>query len=168
MDLETVTLIIEAVGAAGVIASLVFLGFETRKNTKTMRASLSNETLTGVAVLNDAIAGSPELRSVASKMQNPNLLVVDFSTEELDIVIYLARALFLRFEGIYILYKQGLADEELWFQRRAAGAGMLQIPVLKHYWEQEQSNSVYTPGFTAELNSAAAADLRPPISTKAD
>ena len=164
MNWDAIGSVGEIAGAIGVIASLAYLAFETRKNTKSIRASLSNETLVSVAELNDLILDNPELRRVLSKAQNPSLSVDDFDTNERDIVIYLARALFMRYEGVYLLFRQGLVEEELWYQRRAAGAGVLQIPIFQHYWEKEKHNSIYTNSFIDTMNTATAAELRAPIS----
>jgi hypothetical protein len=164
MNWDAIGAVGEIVGAAGVIISLGFLAFETRRNTESLRASLSHDTLKSVAELNDLIVENPELRRVASKIQNPAVSVDDLDTDELDIALYIARALFMRFEGIYLLYKRGLVEEELWLQRQAAGAGMLQLPILKRYWEDEMNNSVYTPSFIQVMNSAVGANLKAPMS----
>ena len=153
MNWEVLGTIAEIVGAIGVVASLLFLAFETRNNTKTMRSSLSNDALNATANLNDIIFADPELQRAVSKATNPDLEITDFNDEEWNSVIYLGRALFMRLEGAYILYKQGLVENEVWECRRAIGAGLLQIPIWQRYWIEEQANNVFTRGFVTELDS---------------
>ena len=164
MNWEALATCAEIVGAIGVIASLLFLGIETRKNTLTMRASLSNSVLTASAELNDVIMANPDLRQVASKATNPNLTVGDFNPPEKDAVIYLARATMMRYEGVYVLYKQGLVEKSVWESRQALAAGLVQIPIWREYWEIDRGIGLYTEEFVAAVNSAAAARFHPPLS----
>ena len=164
MNIATATLVAEIVGATGVIASLLFLALETRKSTLTMRASLSNDVLTATAELNDVLLADPELRRVTSKATDPSMSLDDFSLEEKDAVIYLGRALFMRFEGIYMLYKQGLVELLVWESRRGIAAGLIKLPIWKEYWETEQKIGMFTKEFVAAMNSGVASEFPPPIS----
>ena len=164
MNWEAIATVAEIVGAAGVIASLLFLGFETRKNTKTARASLTKEALTDMAVLNDLVAASPEMRRVAVKSMNISTSVADFDTEEWEIIIFIGRSMFMRIEGIYTLHEQGLISDQLWQVRAAWTAGTLKFPIWGHYWEQERGNSIYTPDFIAAIDSAVAVETHAPFS----
>lgn len=49
MNWDALSTIVEFVGAVAVVGSLLFLAFETRKNTKTARASLPKDSLTATA-----------------------------------------------------------------------------------------------------------------------
>jgi len=157
MNWDAISTIAESVGAVAVVGSLLFLALETRKNTKTARASLSNDSLTATAELNDVILADAELRRIVSKATNPNIALEEYSEDERDAVIYLARALFMRYEGLYMLYRQGLVELDLWEGRKALMSGLLQLPVWEEYWEQEQKNSIFTSRFTDTVNSAVAA-----------
>lgn len=164
MNWEALGAAAEFVAAIGVIASLLYLAFETRNNTKTMRASLSNDVLTASAELNDVIMNNPELRKIASKGTNPSLPITEFDTEEKDAFIYFARAVVMRYEGIYLLHKQGLVEPDVWRTRCEIAGGLLRIPIWAEFWETEQKIGLYTPGFTNEINSSRARNLPSPIS----
>jgi hypothetical protein len=164
MNWDVLATCAEIVGAFGVIASLVFLAVETRKNTTTMKASLSNDVLTASAELNDVIMANPELREAASKSLNPNSAVDDFSTAEKDTVIYLARATLMRYEGVYMLYKQGLVERSVWDSRRALAAGLIQLPIWSEYWKMDKDIGLYTEEFVEAVSNADAAEFKTPIS----
>ena len=163
MNWEALGTAAELVGAFGVIASLIFLAIETRRNTKTMRSSLSNNSLESIAALNDIVLTDPELRRVVSKSTSANMEATDFDDEEWEAVIYLGRALFLRLEGAYILYKQGLIEQDVWEIKKAVGSGMIKLPIWRRYWKQEQSNGLFSPSFIEELNRESTAEFVTPI-----
>ncbi len=162
MTWEAATTIAEAIGAIGVIGSLIFLAIETRRNTKTLRASLSSDALESIAALNDTVFADPELRRAVSKSTNGKLVATDFNEDEWDAIIYLGRAIFLRLEGAYVLFKQGLIEDDVWEIKRAVGAGMIKLPIWKRYWEQDQSNGIFSAGFVAELDRESDATFRTP------
>ena len=110
------------------------------------------------------LLADPELRRVTSKATDPSMSLDDFSLEEKDAVIYLGRALFMRFEGIYMLYKQGLVEPPVWESRRSIAAGLIQLPIWKEYWETEQKIGMFTKEFVAAMNSGVASEFPPPIS----
>ena len=164
MNWEAIGTVGELVGAIGVIASLLFLAFETRKNTTTMRASLSNEVLTATAELNDVILGDSDLRRIVSTITDPRRTVESLGSEEKDAAIYLGRALFMRNEGVFMLYKQRLVEPAVWEGRRVMLAGLIQIPIFREYWNTDQKLSVFTKDFIDAVNTASPIDIVPPIS----
>jgi hypothetical protein len=162
MTWEGLSIIAETVGAAGVIASLIFLALETRRNTKTMRASLSNDSLSSIAALNDMIFANPELRRVVSKATDESLVASDFDKDEWDAIIYGGRAIFLRLEGTYSLYRQGLIEDDVWELKRAIGSGMIKLPIWRRYWEQDKSNGIFSSSFIDEIERASDSTFRTP------
>lgn len=164
MDIATAALLAEIIGAICVVGSLVFLGIETRKNTRMMRASLSNDVLTATAELNDVVLADTELRRVASKAFDPTHDAEDFTADEKDLVIFLARALFFRYEGVYMLYRQGLVEPSLWAARRRIASGLISIPIWNQYWENEQKMPIFSEEFVAEVNAESGTAIPPPIS----
>jgi hypothetical protein len=165
MNWEAIGAVGETVGAAGVIASLLFLAFETRKSTKTARASLTNEALIQVALLNDMAVSDPQLRDLFEKSGTPGIPVSDYSDEEWKVLLHFARALFFRIEGMHTLYRQGLIEEDLWRIRMSMTAALLQFPIWKKYWETDKANAMYTPSFIAALDDMKAAAYQAPAFT---
>jgi hypothetical protein len=166
MTWDGLSTIAEMVGAAGVIASLIFLALETRRNTKTMRSSLSNDSLDSIAALNDMIFADPGLRRAVSKATDGNLVAGDFNEDEWDAIIYLGRAIFLRLEGTYTLYRQGLIEDDVWELKRAIASGMIKLPIWRRYWEQDQLNRIFSSSFITEIERESDATFRTP--TRAD
>ncbi len=155
MNWDAVGSIGEIIAAGGVIASLLYLAFETRNNTKIHRASLTNSALNSTAELNDLVFTDPELRKALSRVLDPNIAEGDFNSEDWELVVYFGRALFMRLEGMYILYKQGLIDDNIWQSRISMGAGVVQIPIFARYWSEDQNSNIYTQEFVDVVNSVA-------------
>jgi hypothetical protein len=162
MNWDAISTIAEIVGAGGVILSLLFLGLETRKNTKTARASLTNNALTDMATFNDLLATNPETRKIIAKSMRPEIAASDISSEEWEVFIYLARGLLQRIEGMHNLYEEGLMSDQLWTSRLSFLAGILKFPIWQYYWDQEVQNEIYTPNFIAAVEQANAAATRTP------
>jgi hypothetical protein len=162
MNWDAIGAVGETVGAAGVILSLLYVGFETRRHTKTARASLTNEALIQVALLNDMAVSDPELRNLFEKSGTPGITVAEYTDEEWKVLLHFARALFFRIEGMHTLYRQGLIEEELWRTRMSMTAALLQFPIWEKYWETDKSNAMYTPSFIAALDDMKAADYKAP------
>jgi len=162
MNWDAIAAVGEMVGAAGVILSLLYVGFETRRNTKTARASLSNDALIQIALLNDMAISDPQLRNVFEKSGTPGTSVSEYNDEEWKVLVHFARALFFRIEGINTLYRQGLIEEDLWRVRMSMTAALLQFPIWEKYWEMDKTNAMYTPSFIAALESMNAADYAAP------
>jgi len=118
--------------------------------------------LESIAALNDVIFADPELRRAVSKSTNAKLGAADFSEDEWDVIIYLGRAIFLRLEGAYVLYNQGLIEDDVWEIKKAVGSGMIKLPIWQRYWEEDQSNGIFSPGFVAEINRESDATFRTP------
>ena len=152
MNWDAIASVEEIVGASAVVVTLLFLAFETRNNTKVQRASLSNEALGATAALQDLFLTEPDLRSTISCAMRPNASATDFDEKDWELVIYFGRAMFMRLEGMYMLHKQGLIDEQLWKSRLAIAAGVIQIPVWQTYWQEEQKGAIYTPEFVDLVN----------------
>ncbi|MEQ8694011.1 MAG: hypothetical protein RIC85_01625 [Gammaproteobacteria bacterium] len=163
MNWEALGSLAELFGALGVIASLLFLAFETRKNTKTARASLTHQAIKEIADLNDFAVSNPRLRDLISKSMTPGVPISEFSDEEWKDILHFGRAMFMRIEGMHILYKQGLIEEELWNLRREFMAGLMKFPIWKRYWEQDELNGVYTAEFINLINTANVSGHRAPV-----
>jgi hypothetical protein len=163
MNWEAISTVAEIAGAIGVVASLIFLAFETRMNTKTMRASLSNQVLTAVAELNDVVFADPELRRIVSKSSDPDFSLEDFDNEEREAVIFLARSLLKRIEGVLMLYRQGLVEVGVWESNQEMAAGLIQLPIWQQYWQGERNNRVYSQDFIETMESAVAVEFRTPL-----
>ena len=164
--LETLANIGEFVAALGVIGSLIFLAVETRKNTSTLRASLTSDALNQFAVVNDFAMTDKSLREVIDKSMTPDAVASDFSEAEWSQFVYFARATIMRIEGIHILYLQGLIEKELWEARMRLTAGLLITPVWKTYWETERNNSIYTTSFIDALESVEGIEFQLPTSAE--
>jgi hypothetical protein len=122
------------VGATGVILSLLYLGFETRRSTTTACASLTNEALLQVALPNYMAVSAPQLRDLFEKSGTPGIPVSEYTDDEWKVLLHFARALFFRIEGMHTLYRQGPIGEELWRTPMSMTAALLQFPIWNKSW----------------------------------
>jgi len=108
------------------------------------------------------IFADPDLRRVVSKATDENLIASDFDQDEWDAIIYGGRAIFLRLEGTYTLYRQGLIEDDVWELKRAIGSGMIKLPIWRRYWDQDKANGIFSLGFISEIERASDSIFRTP------
>ena len=98
---------IEAVGLAAIVASLIFLAFETRQNTNALYAQSRQ------AILKAA------LQEIAIQGENPDLALIIIKTESLTpeehvrLDAWLSLLLRVR-EFAWLQYRSGIIDEAQW------------------------------------------------------
>ena len=93
--------------AAGVVISLLFVGYEIRQNTTLARAQMRNELSMGIVNWLMVEAENPQLASVALRGRVGGELTV----EEARQYERQTRALFRCWENVHYQYRQGLYDE---------------------------------------------------------
>ena len=139
------------IGTAGVIVSLIYVGFQVRQNTAAIQSSTSQGVYQlsqeqALAILQDAELAEVLLRA----RQMPDSMT---AADSLRYELYLALRLNLR-EGIYTNALQGTMEAEL-------AAGWLDdlrdfscLPGMVSFWAENKTG--YHPAFRAAVDSAFA------------
>ena len=70
------------------------------------------------------------------------------------LMFYMHRALFQKLEGQYYLYKLGYLDEPIWHARRDWARGIIELPMIKNWWDGEIQSSVFSREFVAIISDA--------------
>ena len=142
----------EFVGSLGVIVTLVYLAVQIRANTRATKASAGFEATHSWAQLNEHVGLSTD------ELVQPFVGIYedDFDPSQLTDAQYLRltlliRAIFQKLEGQYYLHKYGLLDPGLWEQRSAVCRGMIEVPHLARWWEQEKEARTFSTEFEAAL-----------------
>jgi hypothetical protein len=137
MNWDAIGAIGEIVGAAAVVASLLYLAVQTRANAKALRANAiwNSETIFGN--VNYLHGANPEWAYLLSRSLLPNATMSDFSPTEQSQLQFTIRGAFQYFQAQWSLWNEGLIPEELWDRRRKNLREMIESPVVQEVWEEE-------------------------------
>ena len=136
--------LLESVGIVAIVASLVFVGIETRNSTR--QAVLNTQALE-IAAYQDLMDNIAEMNAIV--VQDPELAALMYkatrTTESLtDLEQYrYTRALFMRFrhgDMAFFQYERGAIDEAR--LRSALQILNLENPNARDFWESRQQNFV--------------------------
>lgn len=151
MSLEQLSSIGELVGGIGVLATLLFLVFEIRNNSRILKANAKTAGMESFASYNELIATDPYLPPLIGKVLRKGFGSLD--TDEHFRVTAAIRALVQRMEAQYFQYTEGLVDPVFWSQRRIWLKGFLSNPGFIEWWELESRSAQVTDEFVLHINS---------------
>ncbi len=142
MTLEDLGNIGEFVGAIGVIASLVYLAVQIRRNSNSVRASTFQEAVRDVAVLSDLLATDADLARIWSNGLR------DFDALEREERVRFAAymlGMFRRLENVLYQTRHGGLDPAYWEGQLSAMQGTLSQPGVAAWWVRSQG--LFSPSF---------------------
>ena len=111
MNWDAVGSIAELMGAAGVIVSLLYLSYQIRINTKTIRAEAAKTTYTGWSEFNFELSRHPNGVDI-DRMWQPESHWEDFTDEQQIIFGWVCRSIVERFEAEFSLYEAGILKQD--------------------------------------------------------
>lgn len=142
----------EAVGFAAIVASLIFVGLETRHSA--IQAELNTRAIE-IAAYQDLIDNISDMNALTVENEYvANLMFKAYNTSEelTDLESFrLTRAFFLRFrhgDMAYFHYERGVIDEDR--LRSTLKPLSLGEPHARAFWEQRQGN--FTKGYQDYVN----------------
>ena len=150
----------EAVSGFAVVVSLLYVAYELRTNTRTMRATSAAEGQESTAEFNQTLAADAELADLISRAGEHGTLT-SLSTGEAFRVALTMRALAQRYESIYFRYEAGLVEERVWAVRRNWIAGWLKTPMVAEWWSTDRQSSIYSEDFISEVESVRGESIGP-------
>ena len=147
MNWTAVGALAEAIGAAGVILSLLYLSSQVRQNTKLSRAATRQALADGAQGLASDVV---EIDDIARIMQDA---LDGHEVKPHERLRLQARCLRdLRFwDNAYYQYTEGLLTAEEWDGFRVNLKVVFQFPFYRDYWENFQV--MFSAAFRRELNS---------------
>lgn len=164
MNWEVIGVFAEVVGAVAVVVSLAYLAVQVKSNTRALRAGSSFETAHSWATFNELLismlAGDSEFQSggesrlvrISAQFYGSNSNADDLTDTERVLMSYMHRALFQKLEGQYFLYKLGYLDEPIWHARRDWARGIIELPMIKAWWDGEVQSSIFSREFVAMIS----------------
>ena len=149
MTLEFATSLAEIVSALAVVVSLVYVGIEIRRNTRSNRAATSYQGAHSWAEMNSLAMGDPKLALLIRRSFRED----EPSFEEADVaqLDFVGRSLMERLDGLFYLYKNKQLESDLWQIRITWTRRWLDRPFWREWWSREQMSSNYSQAFLEEL-----------------
>jgi len=157
MNLEAVGNIGEAVGAAAVVVSLVYLIIQIRQNTRSIRSATYQSIVESAAACNRTLSESKALaRVMRLGSEDPAQLDADEQVQ----YSFLCMQFFDIFENLYLQFTHGELDDDYWRPREAAFLGLFDGTGFALCWSQYGGN--YSGSFRTHVEQrlAARADER--------
>ena len=111
MTLQDLGNIGEFIAAFGVIASLIYVGFQVRQNTRTMRAQIHENLTSGYLSIVDTVAAHP---TAFAKGLRSDSNFDELTDEEKIQYLGLIFGFFKHFEHMFVQHERGLIDDQTW------------------------------------------------------
>jgi hypothetical protein len=154
MNWDAIGSIAELLGAAGVIVSLLYLSYQIKTNTKTVKAESSNSTLTGWSDFNFELSKHPNSVEI-DRMWRPDSCWEDFSHEHQVILGFVCRSVVERFDAEFALYEAGILKHEVWEKHRVYCSSFVRLPTVATWWASEKEQPICSDSFIKEIDSAS-------------
>ena len=153
MTLEQIANIGEAVGGIAVLFSLLYLAYQIRDNTRTLKATSKKDISMWWSEWCREMSTNPH-GVLHNRSLQPTSSWDEFSHEEQTVLGYLCRAVVLRFEAEYSLYESGMLEGSVWEEHRMFCRGLLEFPAWAEWWRYEQVQPLYSKAFIENILTA--------------
>ena len=153
MNWDAIGSVAEVLGAGGVIVSLLYLSYQIRINTKTVKAEATQTTYTGWSEFNYELSKHPNAVEI-DRMWDPDSQWEDFSAEEKVKLGWVCRSIVERFEAEFSLHEAGILKSEVWEQHRMYCGSFVSLPAVATWWESEKRQPICSKSFIEEIDSA--------------
>ena len=164
---EAVTALAEAIGALGVIASVVYLAREIWVNTRTMRADSSSRAQLTWSECNFKISEHPHREAIV-KCFDPERRLEHLADDERVTLTFTMRAFAQWVEARFYQFRARVLEPEVWRAHRTSFAGLLQFPVLAAWWAEEKTMPLDTRSFKEAIASVGKVELSYRVAFGAD
>ena len=111
MTLQDLGNIGEFIAAFGVIASLIYVGFQVRQNTRAMRAQIHENLTSGYLSIINTVAAHP---TAFAKGLRSDSNFDELTDEEKVQYFGLIFGFFKHFEHMFVQHERGLIDDQAW------------------------------------------------------
>ncbi len=153
MNWDAIGSIAEMLGATGVIVSLVYLAFQIRTNTKTVKAAATKDMLTDWAEFNYDLSKHPDLAEI-DRMWKLDSTWNAFDEEVQPALGMVCRSVVQRFEAEYSLHEARILKPEVWEKHRVYCASFIRLPAVSTWWEQEKEQPLCSDSFIRDISNA--------------
>ena len=151
MSLANLANIGEFIGGIAVIFSLIYLAFQIRQNTKTVRAATELDTGRQWSEFHARVAHSRDMADIWEKaLGNPE----DLTVTEKRRFFWLLAEYFSIVESLFRQRHLGFLVQDSWILQRNTVVGLLLHPIVESWWNS--GATPYSPEFKNSINMARA------------
>jgi len=133
MSWDAIAAISEGLGAIGVIATVIYLAFQIRQNTKSIQGS------TEQAMMSQEMAVYAFLAQYANIFGRGCAGIEDLDNDEADIFEYLVSAVASQSYSAFVQYQRNLIAESVWVAYIADWNGFVERPGFRLAWSKIRS-----------------------------
>ena len=151
MNLADLANLGEAIGGFAVVLSLLYVAYELRTSTKTMRASTASQSSQSWSSLNESILHDPELIALTNILFSKEYDSESLTKVERARLSLFCRTVMQKAEAEYFLFEAGILTERIWKIRRINIRKWFMLPGWIEWWDSEKRLSGYTEEFISEL-----------------
>ena len=150
MTLEQLASVGEMIGGLAVVLTLLYLAFETRRNTTVHIASTTSDAYLSWAGSNLAFSLDVVMADLWVRLYDGQPLDSFDPSERVRIELAI-RSLFQRLASIHQQHQNRLVDDEFWQIHKVWFASFLNVKAAGEWWELEKQSSLFTASFIQEL-----------------
>jgi len=158
MNWDAIGAIAESLGAFGVIASVLYLAYEVRSNTKTMRAEAGTRAQMEWSKFNFAWSEHKD-RDAMARVLDPKQTLSGFTESERIALTFTLRSFAQQVEAQFFQFEAGVLNEEVWEAHITAFAALIRFPAAAEWWQGEITLPIYTKSFRERVAQASTVDI---------
>ena len=155
MNLQDLGNIGEFLGAVGVIGSLIYVGFQVRQHTKTMRAQMHENVTAGYLAVVDTVVANAKAFSAGIGASPEEF--ASFSDEDKIVIFGTIFGFFKHFEHMYSQHRRGFIDEEAWNAWSEHILMYFHQPGVQMWWALRRG--AFVPPFREFLETSSPPDM---------
>jgi len=130
-------LVVEGIGLAGVILSLVFVGFEIRQNTVAMRSATQQAIFETSIAANMNVMNNERLRELLVRTEDePDWIATAPRDADYMLLKRFHQNRFNDLENAYFHFLQGTYDPRLWAGQEGWIGIIAEEPAMSHFWAE--------------------------------
>ena len=156
MSLQEIANIGEILGASGVIASLIFVGYQIKSNTKTARLRMHEQATQTLLSFLNAVLTDPDAFSAGLQSTDENFS--DLTDGQKMFFFGTMLGFFKHFELLYAQYDEGVLDQESWDAWSEQMRMYFHQPGAKSWWKFRRAT--FVPGFRDYLESSGGSKMK--------
>ncbi len=147
MNWEAIGAVGEIFGALAVFVSLVYLGVQTRQNTRALKSSAFHQVRESFSDVSLALVQDPSLITLLGRINkvDPSLTEEDIARYNFFLTTFLRRG-----ESAYFQSSQGALEQESWFGIRQTIIRVLSNQHGRDFWDSESGR--FTSEYVSALN----------------
>jgi hypothetical protein len=155
MSLQELANFAEILGAAGVIGSLLYVGWQVSANTKTNRMRMHEQiTQTYLSFLNSVLT---DTEAFMKGLQSTDENLADLTNDQKLFFFGSMLGLFKHYELMYVQYDQGVMDKQTWEAWNEHIRMYFHQPGAQAWWALRKTT--FIPGFRTYLDSSSAPEM---------